>query len=300
VFYTWPSLSIVKPIQKSLRNLPEKITRIGSSAFYLIESPKSNFFSLTASLINIKNLAPDMRRILTLLLLLFTLEARVSVLIPCHPAHFPLLEELLNAYAKQTEAPEEVVVSLSECDQVDPSLITALEAEPWPFQLILLEHPQKCSAGTNRNLAAQASSGDLLICQDADDLPHPQRVEIVKHIFAHHPIHLLIHSYLPMGKPFPQYNEESVVLHLLTQQILTSGLPNGLGGYIPIHHGNVCLSRRLAKLVAWDPTFMGGEDLSFNSRAWHFYRRQCFATSLQLILFRTHLSYFSNTPPHLR
>jgi glycosyltransferase involved in cell wall biosynthesis len=228
------------------------------------------------------------------LLLLFSLEARVSVLIPCHPSHFPLLEELLHAYAYQTTLPEEIVVSLSQVDQIDPLLIQAIESKNWPFALILLKTSQKCAAGTNRNSAARASSGDILICQDADDLPHPQRVEIVKYLFEHYPMHLLIHSYASPGQEFFPYEKEAVQLQLLNPEILNSGIPNGFGGYIPIHHGNVSLSRTLAQRLSWDGTFRAGEDLSFNIRAWHLYSRQCFASSLPLVLFRTHLSYFSN------
>ncbi|MBI3508306.1 MAG: glycosyltransferase [Chlamydiia bacterium] len=239
-------------------------------------------------------------RCLILLFSALSLSAQVSILIPCHPAHFPLLEELLTAYTEQTALPDEVVISLSQYEQIDPSQIAALESKAWPFQLLLLKHPQKCAAGTNRKLAARASTGKILICQDADDLPHPQRVEIVKHLFEKYAPFLLIHSYAKTPEEFVRYDKESISLQELTQQIIYSGIPNGPDSYIPIHHGNVCLSKVLSQYIVWDDDFMGGEDFRLNLRAWQIYRRKCCVIPQKLILFRGQYSYFSNTPPHLR
>lgn len=223
----------------------------------------------------------------------------MSIVIPCHPSHFPLLENLLDAYASQTVLPDEVVISLSEYDKIDLALIHALERVPRPFQLILLKHGEKCSAGTNRRLAALASTGSLLICQDADDLPHPQRVEIIKYLFETHSMHLLLHSYTTMSS-FPFYDKEAVAPKLLTNDLLFGGIATPNQDAIPLHHGNVSISRQVLQRAGWDGDFQGAEDMRFNMHVMKIYRRGCFAIPLQLIQFRTDLSYFSNTPAHLR
>lgn len=225
---------------------------------------------------------------------------KMSILIPCHYSHFPLLEELLQAYAEQTVIPEEVVISLSQYQEVEIGSIDALEQKTWPFKLIVLKQPKKCAAGTNRKLAAQASSGEILMCQDADDLPHPQRVEIVKYIFENYLVSHLIHSLVPDYGEFEFYDKYSIPLKETSQNILFEGIPELGGTFIPLHHGNVCLSKTILSTISWDDSFMGAEDMRFNFRAWNLVPRRSFVIPYRLILFRTHLSYFSNTPPHLR
>src|SRR6185436_18764768 len=115
-------------------------------------------------------------------------------LIPCHPAHFVFLENLLQCHAQQTVVPDEVVISLSQGWKIPERARSDLTSREWPFKLVLLTHAHKLCAGENRSMAADNSSGDLLICQDADDLPHPQRIEIIKHLFEHFEIDHLRHQ----------------------------------------------------------------------------------------------------------
>src|SRR5579862_7731339 len=105
---------------------------------------------------------------------------KVSVIVPCHSSHPHFLENLLLQYLKQTSIPHEVVISLSQIDRVDPVEIAKIQNRRWPFILKLITHPDQLCASANRNAACRESSGDLLIMQDADDIPHRQRVEVIK------------------------------------------------------------------------------------------------------------------------
>lgn len=224
----------------------------------------------------------------------------VSILIPCHYSHFPLLEPLLIAYANQTLVPNEVVISLSEYRQLSHASILALEEQAWPFKLILLKQEKKCCAALNRKYAAAASSGDLLMFQDADDLPHPQRVEIVKFLFDHYRIDHLIHSFIREGEEFVPYNMALIPVQRTEFNFLITGIPIAEGEFIPLHNGNCSVSRQAIRLGAWQFGNEPGEDLHFNMSALSRFPRSSYVTPLGLIAFRTRLSYFSNTPPDLR
>ncbi len=224
----------------------------------------------------------------------------VSIIIPCHPAHFPLLEELLTAYATQSVVPQEIVVSLSECEKIAPALRMALEQHSWPFTFRLLCHKQKYPAATNRKLAVAGSRGDLLLFQDADDLPHPRRVEIVKYIFEHQPVHHLVHSFVPDGGGFADYSTDQIPLVRSAAHLFFEGLRQNDGSTIPLHHGNVCMTRIVAARGQWRATYDQGEDVHFNIAALAQFQQTSYITPLRLILFRTHLSYFSNTPKEQR
>ncbi len=102
-----------------------------------------------------------------------------SVAIPCYYKHFPYLTDLLQHLAHQTQVPEEVVIALSQVEELDSSLIDELEGYSWPFHLLVLRREGVFMEGANRTLAASTASQEIVLCIDADDIPHPQRVEAV-------------------------------------------------------------------------------------------------------------------------
>jgi len=140
-------------------------------------------------------------------------ELTTSVIIPCYYKHAQYLENLLHEFSEQTSLPDEVVISISEAHKLKAGLVNKLENHIWPFELIIMQTDRPKWAGENRNIAAENSSGDILICQDADDLPHPQRIEIIKKIFKTLKVDYLIHycCRLPFNKKlkfsFHQYKQ---------------------------------------------------------------------------------------------
>ncbi len=125
----------------------------------------------------------------------FSKQMSTSVIIPCIYKHFYHVEDLLNYYEKQTTLPDEIVISLSEADKLPPDDIEGVKNNPWSFNLKIITSNKKQSAGSNRNIAVRHSSGDILILQDADDIPHPQRVEIIKYLFETRNISMLLHQW---------------------------------------------------------------------------------------------------------
>ncbi|MDE3046550.1 MAG: glycosyltransferase [Verrucomicrobiota bacterium] len=125
------------------------------------------------------------------------IQIKTSVIVPCHADHVHFLDNLFTCFANQTIPPDEIVVSVSEAFKI--ASFADLEQKTWPFALKILKHKQAYLPGRNRNEACAVAKGDVFICQDADDLPHPQRVEIIKYLFENfrleHLIHLWIYSY---------------------------------------------------------------------------------------------------------
>ena len=119
-----------------------------------------------------------------------------SIIIPCNFKHAHLLYNLLKHYKKQTVLPDEIIISLSEVNQVSDLIIKRLQDEQWPFPVKLLLSDQKMFAGENRNNACKNATADIFICQDADDIPHPQRVEISKYFFENYDIDHLMSSFV--------------------------------------------------------------------------------------------------------
>src|SRR3989344_6793822 len=123
-------------------------------------------------------------------------ELTTSIIIPCHPKHAQYLYELLKIYEKQTNLPDEVVISISEAHQIEPNIIKLLQDEQWHFPVKLLLSDKKLFAGQNRNIACSYATSEIFICQDADDFPHPQRIEIIKYFFVKYGIDFLLHKFI--------------------------------------------------------------------------------------------------------
>jgi glycosyltransferase involved in cell wall biosynthesis len=214
-----------------------------------------------------------------------TCSLKTSVIIPCAHSHFPLLEGLLSAYEKQTRLPDEVVVSLSEADSVGPISIAALEQKSLGFALKIIPHEKKLVPGASRNAACHASTGDLIICQDADDLPHPQRVEIIASLFENYFLDHLIHQWIPSSKAFEAISPSCVDdLVYAFQHYAKIDIPD-------IHNGSVSFLRDVFAKVHWKPIEFISEDVIFNQHAYAFCKNKAIL-KLPLIQYRFELSTF--------
>lgn len=216
-----------------------------------------------------------------------------SVVIPCSGKHAHYLYALLELYERQTCLPDEVVISLSDTDQIRSDLVENLERHAWPFRLTMVKHRKQKSAGMNRNLGCAQASGDILICQDADDQPHPQRVEIVKFLFERYEIDHLMHSYNRTGNPFVSYRSEDISMYALEKYDDIYVYPPFVKDDICFHNGNICLRKAVAKEVSWEDSLPFDKDVDFNRRV---YARRQFTkiiTPLVLIQYRPELSSYN-------
>ena len=111
---------------------------------------------------------------------------KTSVFIPCTQKHIKYISGLVSEYQHGTVKPDEIVVFVS--------------GNGRSYEVFKNTHYEKhvagnVLAGPARQTAKQLCSGDIILYQDADDLPHPQRVEIVKHLFETMDIMHMTHSY---------------------------------------------------------------------------------------------------------
>jgi len=113
---------------------------------------------------------------------------KASLCIPMAATHLRWLENLFQSIAKYSVLPEEIVISASNV----PNLKKGTEYIQEMFSKAGLENKTKLSClitnqhlsvGANRNNCIEKAIHDLLIFHDADDIAHPDRVGILKHIF---------------------------------------------------------------------------------------------------------------------
>lgn len=212
-------------------------------------------------------------------------EMSTSVLIPCCKKHFSLLENILGCYEKQTCLPDEVVISLSDVEKINKDEIDRLENLPWSFDLKIVRKIGKESAGQNRNIAYKNSTKDIIIYQDADDLPHPQRVEIVKYLFETYYIDHLIHRWIPPEDHFIPYTKENL-------NVIPCSTYNEVNRFSYIHNGNVCMTREVADKIVWESVFGYDRDVQYNMRVYQAFKNTVFLNA-NLVIYRNFLSAFA-------
>lgn len=195
----------------------------------------------------------------------YVLSLTVSIIIPCHYKHVQYLPELLQYFEHQTERPEEIVISVSEVGKASSDILNTLQNSSYSFKIIIIKHDEKLYAGSNRNSACSRASGDIFICQDADDIPHTQRVEIIKYFFSHHNIKHLIHNCVHSGS-----SEEalSAYSHSYKKENITFAMPIlklRTFGFDYITNGNIAIKKEVFQKVQWTNIPIG-EDVAFNKQ----------------------------------
>lgn len=209
---------------------------------------------------------------------------RTSIIIPCHIKHLQHLPNLLQTYTHQTRLPDEIVISISETTNESFFIIKKIKEYILPFKLIIISSSETLYAGQNRNIACSNATGDIFICQDADDIPHPQRTEIITYFFEHHNIDHLTHTYILQPKQqtitFPHYSVNKIK-YFNPEQLVTCK-------HIEITNGNASISRALFQDYKW-PDDKKGEDIKFNNMVYKKYKNRL-VLNVPLISYRMYLS----------
>lgn len=221
-----------------------------------------------------------------------------AVAVPCYYKHFKYLPGLLKSLTEQTHLPEEVVISLSQVEYLTEGEIDALESGPWPFAVKILRKQGIFMEGANRTAAARECHADLVLCIDADDIPHPQRIEAVVQLFETVPDAAMVlcgHAYCPgesiICEPaIPLFSsEEYGQLHfeLGPASWLKLNHPSELTRWESgVHNGSPSLRRSVLEQNIYWSDLKNGADLAFN--------REIFGSNHPVYLIQLPLLHYFN------
>ena len=154
---------------------------------------------------------------------------KISLVIPSIPGHVQYLAELLIAYAKGDEKPDEVVISLSNAHQVwkwQKNNIEKLGNELFnSFKLI--RHRRTLLHGPNRQAAVEHCSHDIVSFFDSDDLPYPDRISMLRRAFAELDVVHVNHGWTRLGKPLAMNETTDVPVLADTSTLFKAYFANG-------------------------------------------------------------------------
>ena len=200
----------------------------------------------------------------------------MSVIVPVHPAHRCRVAELLEHLTPQLEADDEIVLAFGQLTEpwTPPSLRTAASVRH-------VRAAEPLAPGAARNLACDAATKDIVVCQDADDLPHPQRIELLRYTFAQFDVVHVMHglSWNPDVRTF-RYAPEDVDRELHVRA--TSFSP-------ALTNGNPAFDRVACAGIRWDDAKRIAEDVAFNDAVYARFANTA-TLPLPLYVYREHLS----------
>jgi len=217
---------------------------------------------------------------------------RASVVVPCSHEHIHLLPELFDHLGRQYRKPDEILLALSGCEA--PTVL--------PPGVRLLHSAAPRTAGQNRNRGSDAATGDVLIYQDADDIPHPQRIEIVAGLFEAYEIEHLMHGYVytrgsswsirfpdggnkifsgPPKMPPSSIKEAAAHSWYRSEPAATTRITNG----------EIATARSVFSTVRWPERAGTGTDVEYNQMIYSRFKRTV-TTDLPLVIYRHNLSSF--------
>jgi glycosyltransferase involved in cell wall biosynthesis len=184
---------------------------------------------------------------------------KLGVAIPCFINHIEQCYALLESINQQTRIPDQVVVSCSSSKSTD------FIKREYKFPLIVITTEDKQIAAQNRNAAAKLLDTDIIAFMDADDIMHPQRLEIIERAIEGG-ADIVLHNYFYDNEcelPFPHINNDYIMINVL-EQCISGCIKFKSGGPIfRIHHSQVSVPRRIFEKVQFSVEAVGKEDCVF-------------------------------------
>jgi len=156
----------------------------------------------------------------------------IGLAICAYKGHIPHLERLFASIEAQTRKPDMVVVS---CSSTEPHEIP-YSPESYSFPLSLYTHSEKRNCAQNRNDAASKLTTDIISFMDADDIMHPQRIEIILNSFTTYDVCLFLHSTEEHNiMPFGDQPQTVSFSPILTYQFVLHQLYRCRWGSVQLH-----------------------------------------------------------------
>jgi len=126
---------------------------------------------------------------------------KTSVYIPCIPDHWHNIAMIVECYECGTVKPDEIVIFLSGMEGIKIPLPHNLVHLDWTrrsstIEIKVIKKQKLYKSGDARNQAEVACSGDIIVFQDADDFPMPNRIEHTLFLFEKYGMDLLLNSYV--------------------------------------------------------------------------------------------------------
>ena len=222
---------------------------------------------------------------------------KVSVIIPCTYKHILHISNLIRLFEDQTVLPNEIIIIIS---GIEMAFNVQQKLFSNKIEIITNVFPEKRFAGENRETGANIASGDILIFQDADDIPHKQRIEVIKKVFLNTKCLHVLHGWET------ENNKEEIIIDMeniktyLTKDVFIIEKKNLFKTTFlyscsykiidKIHNGAFSIDKSIIKQICWSNK-RKGQDLETNYNIINtFPKKSLVISSNKLYKYRNELS----------
>lgn len=215
-------------------------------------------------------------------------ENKISIVIPCHYKHFRYIHNLLLTYNKQTVLPYEIIIVISEYFRLNAKIIKDIDKHDYGFIVKIIKIRPKSPAGKNRFLGSKEAEGDIIIFQDADDLPHFQRNEIIQKCFMKYPeiVHILHGFSRHVDNTYYNLEHMEIPSIILNHNIFLNH--KEMASY-NLTNGNMAIRKKIVNDIDWDIKKFRGQDVSLNKNIYKKYG-QYMIIKMKLYTYRENLT----------
>jgi G3E family GTPase len=185
----------------------------------------------------------------------------LSLCITCCDLDILLLYKLFYHLKKQTELPDEIIISCSgvsesEFELLKNNLNPIMENIPIVYTNSIIRHNQAKA----RNIGANVSNCEIIMFFDVDDIPHPDKIKITKKVLNDFDLDAIAHNYHTGNEEFLNIKEYNTYISLKKSNqntnIIVCDNPD-----LPVHHSHILCKKSIF------------EKISFNESQ-EFYRRE--------------------------
>lgn len=179
------------------------------------------------------------------------MHKKFTLCITCWSEDVHMLPELLSNIKNQTSQPDEIVVVGNNLKEIktDSNVITYAE-------------PTRRSVSFSRNKAAELATGDILIYHDVDDVPHPQKIELIKSAFDNEEVDAFVHGFM-IDNMFP-FKYSKLKMEKITS--LKHPKPYLNASKDDLSHGHLSIKKKILNDIKYDEEITWGEDADFCKR----------------------------------
>jgi glycosyltransferase involved in cell wall biosynthesis len=207
----------------------------------------------------------------------------VGIAVPCFHGHINNIKNLLNSIEKQTKKPDYVIISCSGINEND----IPYKQEDYSFPLKFITTKCKLNTAQNRNIAANTLNTDVISFIDADDIMHPQCVEIIEKAFKENNIVFLVHRFTN-NTDFVDtiYDNDKISFDIgkLGISPVGDGCIHLTLNNANIHNGHCSISKKVLRYIKYGetPKYYRREDSDFTINVVNLYPRHTAYCSLAL------------------
>ena len=213
-----------------------------------------------------------------------------SIIVPCASDHICFLEDMIMSYQGQSVLPNEMIISVSGYSNKDYEIIKRIEKRDYNFPIFIFKHKEQKYVGDNRNIALSHSSGNICIMQDADDLAHPRRVEIIKFLFDNYKIDHLFHLWMSK-KEWEKDKIKDIDIDQIPIKRVTSLKSINDNPMIKNSNGAVSFLRYVFHKVKYNVKKYPGTDIEFNNLVYQNFPN-CACVYIPLYIYQYNNSYY--------